>query len=104
MKTKPLFFILTALFVTTAYLPLAIGKDYWQWHLPEGTVTRLGKGDVNDVAFSPDSTRLAVASSVGIWIYDVQTYEEIALFTSDTPLATYKSLFREDPGLELFTP
>lgn len=102
MKTKPLLFIFIALVMTTAFLPLTFGKDYWQWHLPDGTLARLGKGNVNDVAFSPDNTRLAVASSVGIWIYDVQTYEEIALLASDTLLPTYSLLFKGNP--ELFTP
>ena len=31
--------------------------------LPEGAVARLGKGTVNEVAFSPDGETLAVASS-----------------------------------------
>ena len=55
--------------------------DYTTWHLPEGVLARLGKGRVEDVAFSPDGQVLAVASSIGIWLYDVETYRELALLT-----------------------
>ena len=50
-----------------------------QWRLPEGAKARLGKGKVLDIAYSPDSTRLAVASSVGLWVYETTSYREIAL-------------------------
>ena len=53
--------------------------DYTTWHLPEGVLARLGKGTVEAVAFSPDGQVLAVASSIGIWLYDVATYRELAL-------------------------
>ena len=54
--------------------------DYTTWHLPEGVLARLGKGTVEAVAFSPpDGQMLAVASSIGIWLYDVATYRELAL-------------------------
>ena len=56
-------------------------QDYAKWHLPKGAKIRLGKGWVKAIAYSPDCTRLAVASSIGIWIYDAHTYEELALFT-----------------------
>lgn len=55
--------------------------DYTKWKLPKGAKVRLGKGYINDIAYSPDSSRLAVASSIGIWIYDAGTGEEFALFT-----------------------
>ncbi len=52
-------------------------QDYTQWYLPERAKVRLGKGAINDVRFSPDGTRLAVATSIGIWIYDAHTGAEI---------------------------
>ena len=61
--------------------------DYTHWKLPEGAKARLGKGSITgNVAFSPDGTRLAVGSSIGIWIYDVRLGEEkeLDLFTGDT--------------------
>ena len=59
-------------------------QDYTKWHLPEGTKARLGKGTVEDVAYSPDGNSIAVASRIGIWIYDAQTYQEIFLLTGHT--------------------
>ncbi len=55
--------------------------DYTKWKLPQGAKARLGKGYINDIRYSPDSSRLAVASSIGIWIYDAETGEELNLFT-----------------------
>ena len=53
--------------------------NYTQENLPEGAKVRLGKGSINDIQFSPDGTRIAVASSIGIWIYDAHTGEELNL-------------------------
>ena len=53
--------------------------DYTRWNLPEGAKRRLGKGIINDMQFSPDGTRLAIAGNVGVWLYDVSTGDEIAL-------------------------
>ena len=50
--------------------------------LPEGAVARLGMGKINDIKYSPDGKHLAVASSIGVWIYDAQTDEVINLITS----------------------
>ena len=60
------------------------GADYTTWHLPEGVLARLGKGTVEEVAFSPDGQVLAVAGSIGIWLYDVATYRELALLAGHT--------------------
>ena len=38
---------------------------------------RLGKGKIQEIQFSPDGTRFAVATTVGIWIYDGHTGEEL---------------------------
>ena len=40
-------------------------------------LARWGKGAIGKVAFSPDGRLLAVASSLGIYLYDVQTLEEV---------------------------
>ena len=49
--------------------------------LPANAKARLSKGLIYQIQFSPDSTILAVASSIGIWIYDAQTYQELTLLT-----------------------
>ena len=85
-KKTTLFSIFILMIVSAFYLPTASAQDYRRWHLPEGAKFRLGKGSIivggQQVAqFSPDGTRLAVASSMGIWLYETQTYQEVALFT-----------------------
>ncbi len=59
-------------------------QDSQQWHLPEGAKARLGKGRINKIAYSPDGKRLAVASSIGIWIYDAHSGKELDLLTGHT--------------------
>ncbi len=59
--------------------PDSFAGDYATRHIPEGAKARLGKGWINEIAYSPDGTRLAVATSIGIWLYDVATYQEVYL-------------------------
>ena len=65
-----------------------IGSDYQTWHLPAGAIARLGKGRIQEVAFSPDGSLLAVASSFGIWLYDAATSRELALLLGHTSEVT----------------
>ena len=58
--------------------------DYTRWNLPVDAKRRLGKGLLNDMQLSPDGTRLAVASSIGIWLYDADSGKELALLTGHT--------------------
>ena len=78
MKTK-LFATLSTLFLTNTF-----AQDYTQLNLPEGAKARLGKGKINEIQYSPDGTRLAVAGSIGVWLYDVATFREPALLTGHT--------------------
>ncbi len=75
--------ILYFLLITLTFAPLSFAQDSPQWHLPEGAKMRLGKGTANEIAYSPDGTKLAVASGIGIWIYDAQTGEELDLFPAN---------------------
>ena len=83
MKTR-LFVVglifLSILFVTSH--PIAVlAQDYTQWGLPQGAKARLGKGMlIGNIAYSPDGTQLAVCTTIGIWIYDVNTGKELKLF------------------------
>ena len=47
--------------------------------LPEGAITRLGKGGINIMRFSPDGKFFAVGSDVGLYLYDVATGNEVTL-------------------------
>ncbi len=40
--------------------------------LPEGAIARFGKGGINTMQFSPDGTQLAIGTSIGVWLYDVE--------------------------------
>ena len=82
MKTNLIFilFLLTVSLFT--FLPYAASGDITEWGLPEGAVTRLGKGKISGgIAYSPDGTRLAVSSSIGIWIYDAHSGQELTLIS-----------------------
>lgn len=49
--------------------------------LPNGAKTRFGRGKINQVEFFPDGKRLAVVSSIGVWVYDAETGEALDLLT-----------------------
>ena len=55
-----------------------------QWNLPEDAKARIGKGRVDVIRYSPDGKLLAIASGIGVWLYDVATRREIALLTEHT--------------------
>ena len=63
--------------------------DFLTWHLPAGAF-RLGKGVLGEgdraVAFSPDGQRLAVASGIGVWLYEVATSRAQALLPMASPV------------------
>ena len=74
-----------------------LAQEYRQWSLPEGAKARLGKGFARDIAYSPDGSRFAVAGSIGIWIYDTTTYQEVNLLTGRAkPVYSYNVAFSPD--------
>ena len=88
MKPKLFSILLTFLLCSTLFLPISSAQDYTTWDLPEGATKRLGKGSIYEIAYSPDGSQLAVASTIGIWIYDAHTGEELNLFTGHTEVVT----------------
>ena len=88
MKTT-LFSLSTLLILSVLFfLPSSFAQEYTEWALPAGATMRLGKGTINEMQFSPDGTLLAVASSIGVWLYDTETYQERALLTGHTNLVS----------------
>ncbi len=83
--------------VGTPITPVESG-DYPTWHLPDGAMIRLGKGHMGKgdraLAFSPNGQRLAVASGIGVWLYDVGTSSERALLTGHRDEVTSVSFSR----------
>ncbi len=89
MKAQVFPFILILLNGLTlcTHTPVSISQtqDYSKVNLPDGAIARLGKGGVSyrdrGIAFSPDGSLLAVATSMGVWLYDAETFDELALLT-----------------------
>lgn len=49
-------------------------------------LARLGKGTTANAAISPDGRRLAVASSLGVYIYDAQTLDLVTFYPTGVPV------------------
>ena len=79
MKKRILFYIALLLISSLLLSNASLAQDHTQWHLPEGAKIRIDKGAVSDITFSPDGTQFAVATSIGIWIYDAKTGAAITL-------------------------
>ncbi len=65
MRTKNLLFIVIVLF---CFLPFSFADEHQQ-------VVLLNKGNVSEIAYSPDGQYLAVAGGIGIWLYPTKTDE-----------------------------
>ena len=76
--------ILIILFITLSFTNSGCVQDSPQWPLPERAKARLGKGGIHEIKYSPDGATLAVASSIGIWIYDAESGAEVSLLTGHT--------------------
>ena len=63
---------------------LSDNGNYMQLGLPKEAKARFGKGAATEIQYSPDGTRFAVASTIGIWLYDAKTGQEIDLLTGHT--------------------
>ena len=74
-------------------------QDYTRWNLPGGAKVRLIPGAINDIQFSPDGTQLAVASSIGVWIYDAYTGEELNLLLGHKGSVSSIAYFPNEPIL-----
>ena len=80
MKNIRLFNI--ALLVCVLFVQTSRAQNDSPFNLPEGVKADLGKGRISsNIAFSPDGTRLVVASHTGIWLHDANTLAEIVQLT-----------------------
>ena len=70
------------LFVYILFPLNSFAEDATQWRVSEGDEASFGPSAVNAIIFSPDGTRLAVASVNGITVYDTYTGEAVALVPS----------------------
>lgn len=60
-----------------------LGDDMTPWALPKGAIARFGRGSVRDMAFSPDGRYFAIASAIGLWLYELPTLSPIALWDTE---------------------
>lgn len=74
---------LAVLIVSCTFLPNVFAQEETRWHLPEGATARYGKGWINDIEFSPDANLVSVATTIGVWTYDVHTGRAVNLFTGN---------------------
>ncbi|MDE0401220.1 MAG: hypothetical protein OXL96_25775 [Candidatus Poribacteria bacterium] len=89
MKTMQFSTLLVLFLLSTLFLTNTFAQDYTQLNLPKGAKARLGKDVITDMQLSADGTRLAVASSIGVWLYDIRTGSETALITGHTKTAMH---------------
>ncbi len=70
--------ILIIVFLLSILLILkGFAQDYMKWGLPEHATLRLGKGSTYDLKHSPNDDLIAVASSIGVWIYDAHSAKKL---------------------------
>ena len=65
-----------------------IDNDVTTWELPEGAIARLGRGSIADLAFSPAGESLAVATTIGCWLYELPSLKPIALWDTERGLVS----------------
>ena len=71
--------VLLSYFFLTLFLQHSFAQNYTQMSLPDGAKTRLGKGYIKDILYSPDGNLFVVVSSIGHWLYNTTDYQEITL-------------------------
>ena len=89
MMKKVLLFIFFALgivwvFVMASLLPRSILPENSQWHLPPDKSAMFSTSGINDIQYSPDGTRIAIATAIGIWLYNLNRDEGPVMLTTDS--------------------
>ena len=81
--------------------------DYRTWHLPRAATVRLGKGVLGEgdraVALSADGRCLAVASAIGVWLYEAATSRTLACCRVRVRSNRWRSLRTAPSPLDLIT-
>ncbi len=90
--------ILMSLLITM-FVSNSVADDPAYWYLPADVKVRIGKGHIKDIKYSPDGEKLAVGSSIGVWLYDVHTGAVLALFAGHTEDVTSIAFFPDGKTL-----
>ena len=69
-------FLTLILFFKPCFYPTPSPKTIRSGNYQRVPSARLGKGGIRKIQYSPDNRFLAVASTIGIWIYDAVTLQE----------------------------
>ena len=82
MKMK---YILTISLIFTSIILISFAQEDTPSEMSEYAVARFGKGSgINTILFSPDGKHLAVATDIGVWMYDVSNGKGELLHTNET--------------------
>lgn len=81
LLSTTLFLISLLIFLQNIYAQQQQNPDNY---IPSGAIKRIGKGFLYDLEYSPDGSKIAVATSIGIWIYDTTNGNELSLLTGHT--------------------
>ena len=73
---KVYLFVVGFLLTVGMFLPNLLAQTSTELSLPSGAIASFGKGWIHDMEFSPHSDQLAVATTIGVWIYDARTGKE----------------------------
>lgn len=76
------------LLLLTMFISDTVADDPAYWYLPIGVKARIGKGNISDIKYSPDGEKLAVGSSIGIWLYGANTGDVLSLLAGHTKNVT----------------
>ena len=85
MKLKQFLVLILISFAPLVVLHNAFAQEYTQVNLLQDAKLRIGKGTITDMAYSPDGNQLAVSTSIGVWIYDSRTGEELTTLVGQMP-------------------
>ena len=64
--------------------------------LPPGAVARFERGGISDVAVSPEENLIAIASRLGVWLYDAHTKDFVSLVAVEGTGLLSKVVFSPD--------
>lgn len=58
-------------------------SDVTTWKLPAGAIARFGRSRIHNLALLPNSDYLAVATTIGVWWYELTTMSPVALWETE---------------------
>lgn len=76
--------VISTFYLFTTLSATAFSQEHFRLSLPPGAKSRVGKGKISQLKYFPDGKRLAVATSIGVWVYDVNTGEALDLLIGHT--------------------